>query len=1000
MNLSSQIVPQSPALGVIISGTPAPVMIGRGDGVGRSYLPQLGPSTSQGGSSFPPTGMGTNIIAPVIRQQQRSCLVVLPNTIGQETSPFYYGASHAHKLVPCSFNKCRVCPLIDDKSTVTSYAANKQFAAVRKKECSCQDTNLVYVITCKRCGYQYVGETKRTLRTRMNEHLLNIKKNISTSFLVEHFNQPSHEKDKDISVTIIEKMDENASDKDRLTREQFWILALVSAFPFGLNDKITGYGNISSGMNPLDHKAHPYFQIKLPKRPRTHGNKKRRTNSHRNQAKIATKLDLLNKLESPRRIYVELNALNKKELTDLYQIVMGNMNELTKDKFLCVQAIVASRCFKNKKPETVKKTYLPISFPNKSMDLIKLPTILKDKRITKLLNPIRQDLGRIYVTYNYARDLGSLYFTHGKELSKLSNGKLWSLLNNKCNCSGSKFNYGPLGHIVTGDLDVVPNEKLRCLLKMGAKYRPPVPLNWNDSANAIDSGIIAFLTRLTTKYKLNPGSALEISHIIKRIVSNRIKFFEQHTDPNQQGSPVNINSLKGDYRKFASQFILAPADKATANFIVICKAYYFQVLAKEMGLSAIGNQKFACHGNNVYEPMLNTEPNTLIKQHIDISLKYGVTVPESDNKLAKIFCVPKLHKTPYKFRFIAGAKNCSTKPLSLFLASVLKKLKSHFYNYCAAASRSMGFMPYWSTTGSLQVLQSIRNVNQVKHITTADFSTLYTSLPHDIIRKELNYLVSLMFANADKKFLCMGYKSQFYSDTYDSKYTCLSKFDVFELIDIIISNTYVTFGDFIFRQVSGVPMGGNASPLLADLTLSVMEYRFLKSSSYIVRKNLRLSWRYFDDLLCFNNKEFLTLCKNIYPDELPLEETSTDCNNCYYLDMQLTSINDKLNITLYNKVDAFNFAVIRFPHASSNVSNSLGYCTFYSQLIRIGRICSSVTEFKLKLSDLYNIFKSKGFSPILLLHQYKRFVNTYTGIAGTFGLHPQQLWYISTSIFI
>ena len=42
--------------------------------------------------------------------------------------------------------------------------------------------------------------------------------------------------------------------------------------------------------------------------------------------------------------------------------------------------------------------------------------------------------------------------------------------------------------------------------------------------------------------------------------------------------------------------------------------------------------------------------------------------------------IPKLHKDPYKQRFIAGSSNCSTKALSKLLTSVLTTVKEGLRN--------------------------------------------------------------------------------------------------------------------------------------------------------------------------------------------------------------------------------------------------------------------------------------------------------------------------------
>ena len=47
-----------------------------------------------------------------------------------------------------------------------------------------------------------------------------------------------------------------------------------------------------------------------------------------------------------------------------------------------------------------------------------------------------------------------------------------------CQCKESKFCYEPHGHVITGDLRVIENAKLRELVAKGPKYREPNRVNW------------------------------------------------------------------------------------------------------------------------------------------------------------------------------------------------------------------------------------------------------------------------------------------------------------------------------------------------------------------------------------------------------------------------------------------------------------------------------------------------------------------------------------------
>ncbi len=66
---------------------------------------------------------------------------------------------------------------------------------------NCQSNNLIYLITCKKCHAQYVGETYRTLGDRIYEHLYSIRKNGDTP-VAEHFNSHGHSIN-DVQVEVI-----------------------------------------------------------------------------------------------------------------------------------------------------------------------------------------------------------------------------------------------------------------------------------------------------------------------------------------------------------------------------------------------------------------------------------------------------------------------------------------------------------------------------------------------------------------------------------------------------------------------------------------------------------------------------------------------------------------------------------------------------------------------------------------------------------------------------
>ena len=88
------------------------------------------------------------------------------------------------------------------------------------------------------------------------------------------------------------------------------------------------------------------------------------------------------------------------------------------------------------------------------------------------------------------------------------------------------------------------------------------------------------------------------------------------------------------------------------------------MLLKELGFDL---QSFQPIGNVTYSPCSSLVPD-IVNNHCDqLKNLFNISCPKDDTKLPKVFWVPKLHKDPYKFRFIAGARKCTTKCLSVIL---------------------------------------------------------------------------------------------------------------------------------------------------------------------------------------------------------------------------------------------------------------------------------------------------------------------------------------------
>lgn len=113
-----------------------------------------------------------------------------------------------------------------------SFSNNKVFSS--KCKGNSYSKNCVYLITCKKCGLQYVGETRNTMRIRFAQHKHNIlKKKKTQTHLVNHFLLHGWQA---VSATVIQA-NPRWKISERRRAERIWISKLDTKYPKGLNEK-------------------------------------------------------------------------------------------------------------------------------------------------------------------------------------------------------------------------------------------------------------------------------------------------------------------------------------------------------------------------------------------------------------------------------------------------------------------------------------------------------------------------------------------------------------------------------------------------------------------------------------------------------------------------------------------------------------------------------------------------------------------------------------------
>ena len=133
-----------------------------------------------------------------------------------------------------------------------------------------------------------------------------------------------------------------------------------------------------------------------------------------------------------------------------------------------------------------------------------------------------------------------------------------------------------------------------------------------------------------------------------------------------------------------------------------------------------------------------------------------------------LYGLPKLHKRPYKSRVIANFSSCTTAELSKLLTSCLTAVKNHLIRYYDTCIKRDGINRFWSIKNSNEVLNKLKSkVFKASTLSTYDFSTLYTTLSHHLIKDKLIDLIEHTLSREKALYLaCNDQRAFLTSDVY------------------------------------------------------------------------------------------------------------------------------------------------------------------------------------------------------------------------------------------
>ena len=200
---------------------------------------------------------------------------------------------------------------------------------------------------------------------------------------------------------------------------------------------------------------------------------------------MSTLVDLVDMIEKPvHKINTKLFSISFPQLRGLQELALESTNFDYSSPEYSVTAInldIANyrlfRPVRSDVPAEKPKHFMKIKLLNKAVDAINLPALLRSTSVTEKIPVYFRGKEPPIVSYEYASTVASKIFNFAPALSSLNVSEYLSN-STTCQCKESKFCYEPHDHVITGDLRVIENVRLRELVAKGPKYREPNRVNW------------------------------------------------------------------------------------------------------------------------------------------------------------------------------------------------------------------------------------------------------------------------------------------------------------------------------------------------------------------------------------------------------------------------------------------------------------------------------------------------------------------------------------------
>ena len=129
--------------------------------------------------------------------------------------------------------------------------------------------------------------------------------------------------------------------------------------------------------------------------------------------------------------------------------------------------------------------------------------------------------------------------------------------------------YPTAGHIITGNLKIIPDSRIQNIISKGPKYRFPSNIDFNKCREEIAASLNEFDNRWCKREYVEHIALKERKLSILKLVNKCISFYSQNTNLLPPKPKTALRHLKLGIQEFHQKYVLAPADKVADNVVVV-----------------------------------------------------------------------------------------------------------------------------------------------------------------------------------------------------------------------------------------------------------------------------------------------------------------------------------------------------------------------------------------------------------------------------------------------